>query len=66
MNLVRQVAEHEILESLRVTNNIPYFNEVNALHNSTGIEELEKRLPTEPKNCKKVIIENEPLIQYFE
>lgn len=64
MNLIRQVAEHEILESLRVLNrpetnpdrarfmSRAYFKEVDALHgNYAEKDKLEARLASEPANC---------------
>jgi len=69
LNLIRQIAEHEILESLRVeVNNSfePYYDEINVWHNLKGKDKLEKRLPTGPNFCNQLSVEVEPLIQYFE
>lgn len=69
LNLIRQIAEHEVLESLRVeVNNSfePYYDEINVWHNLKGKDKLEQRLPTDPKLCKQLLVEVEPLIQYFE
>lgn len=69
LNLIRQIAEHEVLESLRVeVNNSfePYYDEINVWHNLKGKDKLEQRLPTDPNMCKQLSVEVEPLIQYFE
>lgn len=69
LNLIRQIAEHEVLESLRVevSNSFePYYDEINVWHNLKGKDKLEQRLPTDPKLCKQLSVEVEPLIQYFE